>query len=166
MSKPFSLASLSMALARRLPAGEPLNEEPGPQQALASAAPDRARVPARAAASIDTAVIDTLFDLDESGGPSLLREVFTRFLQSADQRLLQMQTALADNEAQALRKAAHAMKSSAFNVGASALARQYGALERCANEHQLHRAGEWLELARHEQACVKVALEDILREVA
>ena len=158
VSKPFSLASLRAGLTPWLAA-----DERAPEVTLqAPATRDRATTALPTVAAIDATTIDTLFELDETGGPELLREVVAGFLNSADERLEQAHKALVDNATPMLRQTAHAMKSSSFNVGAKELAKHYGELERCAIQGELQRAGECLERTRLEQGRVKAELDGIL----
>lgn len=169
VSKPFSLTSLRAGVAPWLATNDETNDALPAADAPATPVLERSTAPSDvsiAAAAIDAAAIDTLFELDETGGPGLLREVVAGFLDSADERLEQAHQAVVDNAVQVLRQTAHAMKSSSFNVGAKELAKHYGELERCADRGELQRACEWLERTRREQGRVKAELDSILSALA
>ncbi|WP_457417857.1 ATP-binding protein [Roseateles sp. P5_E7] len=155
VGKPFTLATLAAALAPWLEAGT------GPAQAAVAPAP----LPA-GRASIDSAVIATLIDLDEAGGSALLREVVSGFLEAAGPGLTTIATALAEGRPQDAARLAHTLKSTASNAGARALSRQFGEVERCARSEDLRSAGQWLGQARQEHAQVQTELAGLLRELA
>lgn len=169
VSKPFTLAALRAGVAPWLAAADETIDNLSHAAAQANPVHVTSAAPSGAAisdAAIDPTAIDTLFELDEAGGPGLLREVVAGFLDSADARLEQAHQAIVDNAAQVLRQTAHAMKSSSFNVGAKELAKHYGELERCADRGELQRAGEWLERTRREQGRVVAELDSILSALA
>jgi len=155
VGKPFTLATLAAALAPWLQAGT--------DAATAATAP--APLPA-GRASIDSAVIATLIDLDEAGGSALLREVVSGFLAAADTGLAAMDAALAEGRPEAAARLAHTLKSTAGNAGALALSRLFGELERCARNDDLRSARAWLDQSRREHAQVQTELAELLRELA
>ncbi|WP_077037392.1 ATP-binding protein [Pelomonas sp. KK5] len=150
VAKPFSLAVLAAALAPWLEARSP-------------EAPAATATVARTGA-IDRKAIATLMELDEDG--ELLREVLEGFLQTADPGLTALEAALASRDARELARTAHALKSSAGNVGALALAERYGELERGARGGGLDGAAALIEAIRAEQRRAAAELVTLLREHA
>jgi CheY-like chemotaxis protein/HPt (histidine-containing phosphotransfer) domain-containing protein len=158
VAKPFTLASLAAALE--------------PWLATADASPPRSPAraprpemsPATAGAAIDRAAVATLLDLDDSG--ELLREVVTGFLQTADAGLAEVRAALVAGSTQGLSRPAHALKSSAANVGARVLSALYGDIERRARAGRMGDMGVQLEAIDREQARATAELGALLLEFA
>ncbi|MDZ7858095.1 response regulator [Sphaerotilus sp.] len=138
LAKPYTLAGLRAVLVRWLPAA------------------------AREMPAIDRKVIESLCELDESGGMDLAREIFEAFLESAEPAMVRIEAALADGDLGVLGQAAHAMKSSAANVGALALSAGHRELERCAREARLSDAQRLLAPVRHEHARAVAALRELM----
>jgi two-component system, sensor histidine kinase and response regulator len=144
LAKPYTLAMLSAMLGRWLPAG-------GTETATAEQP-----------AAIDLAVLDTLRELDESGGFGLARQIFRSFIESADDGLAQVETAIAASNGKALGQAAHALKSSTANVGAQILSGCYSELECCGREGRIDEAGALLGRVRREHMRASSQLRDML----
>jgi len=125
LTKPLQVAALAQALERWL-GGEP------------AAAPADA-VPPATDAPPDTPLMDFSrlqeFKEFDDEDLSMTREVLTLFLGDAPVRLQAIEAALAAGDAQALGRAAHALKGAASNIGAVAL--QQG----CSHLEELARAG-------------------------
>jgi HPt (histidine-containing phosphotransfer) domain-containing protein len=83
---------------------------------------------------IDRTVIDMLLNLDRAKGASRLARAVSQFKAIAPLRAEAMQKAVCDEDAEALWKAAHALKSSAGALGASQLSRHCGEIESIACE--------------------------------
>ena len=165
LAKPYTLASLREMLARWLPAAGPA-APPLPDAAPASAAIAPAPRPsAPPEPAIDAAVIASLRELDEDGGLGLAHELFVSFLDGADAGIAAVESALALADAPALAHAAHALKSSAGNVGATALAACYRELERCAREARMNAAGKLAVKTRREHDRAVASLRAMLQEV-
>lgn len=136
LPKPYLLATLRAELARwLLPA-----EAPAPQ-------------------ALNMAVIDSLRDLDETGGMGLAQEIFSAFLTSSTRRLAELDAAMAKGDVQSLGKIAHALKSSAANVGALVLSAHYRELEKFARAGRVDEALAQLATMRHEHARAVSAIE-------
>lgn len=114
LPKPYLLSSLRTALARWLPEGR-------------EAATD----------TLDMAVIDALRDLDDTGSMDLACEIFDAFLASSVPRMADLKLALTKGDAPSVGKLAHALKSSAANVGAMQLFAECQELEKIARDGQL-----------------------------
>jgi signal transduction histidine kinase/HPt (histidine-containing phosphotransfer) domain-containing protein/ActR/RegA family two-component response regulator len=117
LAKPYLLAALRAELARWLPEGP-------------VAAPD----------ALDMAVIDALRDLDETGSMGLAQEIFRAFLASSASRMAELNVAFEQSDAQSMGKLAHALKSSAANVGAWLVSAQCQELEKLARDGCLDEA--------------------------
>ncbi len=93
----------------------------------ASAAPDApgsARAQQQVAAGeepINPRALDTIRQLPGPNGELLVQKVIAAYLGDAPARLAQLQAAAAAGDAEALRRTAHALKSSSANVGAEQL---------------------------------------------
>jgi HPt (histidine-containing phosphotransfer) domain-containing protein len=75
------------------------------------------------------------------GDRDLLQELIGVFLEDAPQRVEGVRRALADGDANALYRAAHALKGSAGNFGAPNVVRRANRLEALAKESDLEAAG-------------------------
>jgi len=143
LGKPYSLQALRAVLSRWL-----------------RSADNDAEVVATHA--IDPAVVDTLRELDESGGFDLARLIFKTFLESAAQGLDQVETAIVFGDGKALGHAAHALKSGSANVGAQTLSSAYGELERCGREGRIDDARVLLVSVRQTQDQALAQMRDML----
>jgi HPt (histidine-containing phosphotransfer) domain-containing protein len=85
---------------------------------------------------LDPAVIETLRQLTSPGEPDVLDEVLKIFLQEAPLRIERLRTFLAAGNIQEVQRAAHSLKGSAGNIGASRLH------ELCRQVDEKGRAGE------------------------
>jgi CheY-like chemotaxis protein/HPt (histidine-containing phosphotransfer) domain-containing protein len=80
-------------------------------------------------AAIDRQVLDQLRELDPTGGQTLVRQILQVYLDTSGNYLAQMEQAIAANDADGLRRAAHSLKSSSANVGAKALSEVFKRME-------------------------------------
>jgi len=138
LTKPFTGEQLRATLARWLapaalgvyaaPAGPLPTAEPGPTAPSADGSP------------INRHVLAAIDRLDPQGGAGLLKAVLRAFLESAPQAVAQVDAGLAAGDASALSRAAHALKSSAANVGAERLAALYRQLETLGRGERLEEA--------------------------
>ena len=150
LAKPYTLVALYSMLAAWLPAPGPAaahRSDPTPMPAAAA----RAAEAEQEAPAIHQAAIDALRELEEPGSTELVTQLVSSFLASADRNLSHLAAAVSDANAKALSKTAHALKSSAANLGAVALSGCYRELERCGREGHLDDAPGHLQQARHEQ---------------
>ena len=70
---------------------------------------------------LDPAVLETLRQLTEPGEPDVLEEVLRIFLQEAPPRIERLRTSWAAGNIVEMQRAAHSLKGSAGNIGATAL---------------------------------------------
>ena len=149
LAKPYTLAQLHGTLSGWL-ATAPVATEAAPP----------------AAPAINPRSIGMLRELDEPGSQTLVSQLVTMFLASADAQLALLDAAVADGQAKALGKLAHAMKSSSANLGADALSACYRELERFAREGRMTDAPPLIERLRVEQRRAVLELRELLVEPA
>jgi CheY-like chemotaxis protein/HPt (histidine-containing phosphotransfer) domain-containing protein len=125
LTKPLQVGALAQALEKWI--GVSGAEQP-PALASATAASDTAGEP-----PMDFGRLQEFRDYDDEE-LTMTREVIGLFLADTPQRLEAIEAAVAARDAQALATAAHALKGSAGNVGATALHKLAGKLEASAKE--------------------------------
>ncbi len=130
--------------------------------ALAAAAPGRTS----AGEAINPRALDAIRRLPGTNGPTLVTKVIHAYLADTRPRLAQMRVAIDAGDADALRKAAHAMKSSSANVGADPLAGYCRELEMIGRAGTLDGAQAPLDAAASELERVFAALQAIVGEAA
>lgn len=81
--------------------------------------------------------MNTFNDLKESTGADYIGELIDAFLDDAPNLFAQMKSALANNEAESFRRAAHSMKSNAATFGARELSGLAKELEHLGRENNL-----------------------------
>ena len=104
--------------------------------------------------------LNTFNTLKESTGADFIPELIDAFIEDAYDQLEQLKTALASNDAETFRRAAHSLKSNAATFGAmelSALARE---LEMMGRDKNLE-AGTRLEVLREAFEKVKNQLNEL-----
>ena len=141
LAKPYTLATLRAMLARWLVATPVV------------------------ACAINLAFIETLRELDDMGGTGLTRELFQAFLGTTDLGMTQVQVAIRTGNGKSLAQAAHALKSSAANVGAQVLSDGYHALEKYAREGRITEAWTMFEPIRLEHQRVVSQIDELLMEL-
>ena len=77
---------------------------------------------AAAGGVLDRAALDAIRALDESGAAGLLRQVLHLYFESSPRLIAELRRARAAGDTVAVRNAAHSLKSSSANLGATALA--------------------------------------------
>jgi two-component system sensor histidine kinase/response regulator len=165
LSKPFTRDQLAAILASwlRPPAPAAGGDTPGsPPPASARAMP----VAIGAAAPINPRALAAIRELSAANGPALVRKVVRAFLADTPTRLAQMRGATGTGDAEALRKAAHGLKSSCANVGAERMAESCKELEAIGRSADTDGAQRLLNDAEEEFERVGVALEALLEQEA
>jgi two-component system, sensor histidine kinase and response regulator len=143
LAKPYSMVQLQMTLQRWLTGVE--------QDAPAGEAHQPARLDGAATIpAINMKVLETLRELDPDGGMGLARQIVQTFLESAQQRVEDVEQAIASSDSTMLGQAAHALKSSTANVGAETLSGLYKQLEKLGREQRIDEARELLDDVRRE----------------
>jgi signal transduction histidine kinase/CheY-like chemotaxis protein/HPt (histidine-containing phosphotransfer) domain-containing protein len=129
LAKPYTGDELLAVLAHWLPA-----ERRKP--AARAPAGVAGGVPADEAAPLDPAALDKIRALSPDGAEALVEQVLTAYLKAAGREWARFDQGLAEGDAGLLASAAHALKSSSFNVGAQRFA------ELCREVEQLGRDGQ------------------------
>ncbi len=91
---------------------------------------------------IDNAAIDALTSLQQPGKPDLFAKIFSMFELNTPGLLESIEAGYATGDSEAVRTAAHSLKSSAAYVGASELSEICKVIEVAAREEQLEQAQE------------------------
>ncbi|MEH6358173.1 MAG: ATP-binding protein [Pseudomonadales bacterium] len=101
----------------------------------APAEPPEATQPARDnSGPIDFSMLDTLRSLQQPGQPDIVKKIIRTYLDEAPPLLKKLATAETSHDTTALFQAAHALKSSSYNVGALELAQHCKELEAIGRE--------------------------------
>ncbi len=140
LSKPFSSGELVAILNRWLPAStrsatEAEKPVAGPSLSATGIAD----------ASIDQEVLDKIRTLERNGAPHLVSRLVGLYLQGTLPLIERMKQARADDDYEALRAAAHTLKSSSANVGAMKLQGLCKELESRARDRRVEDALERIE---------------------
>ena len=90
-----------------------------------------------------TSVIDrnAFEDLKQMAGADFIGELINTFLEDAPQLIAQLHSALAANDAETFRRAAHSLKSNAASFGANHLSALAKELEMLGRENKLNEVG-------------------------
>ena len=127
LAKPFTVAQLREAIARW---PRPIQSEEHQMATLSATNNDTV---------LDRAALDQIRQLQGVGQPDLLRQVIDIYLESSSKLVEQIDAALASADAAAAGRAAHALKSSSGNVGATAVTQLAAAIEAAARGNELDR---------------------------
>ena len=146
LSKPFSQEQL-----RKVLEGLRADDEVIPAVPVVAAAE-------RTGAVLDVRALEQIRALQQPGSPDLLAKVIALYLDSSTRLTEQIRTALEAGDADGLRLAAHALKSSSGNVGATGLADIAKQLEAYGREQQLDAARPLVTQMAEEQQRVVDAL--------
>jgi signal transduction histidine kinase/DNA-binding response OmpR family regulator len=131
LTKPLHVAALALALEKWVKTpGEPA--EPADLFAAEEPASPASTAQAGEPAVMDFSRLNEFKEFDDEE-QTMTREVMGLFIADAPQRLSDIASAMAANDAQALYKAAHALKGAASNVGASAMQAVCAQLEEAAS---------------------------------
>ncbi|MCK9606842.1 MAG: EAL domain-containing protein [Methylomonas sp.] len=113
LSKPFSLAQIQQALEKWLPLQANV---PQPKSITQIKIPKQ-----KVTAVLDEPTLASLKAIADSNGITLLEKSIKLYMQTAPETAEQIHQAIADRNADALRNAAHSLKSASANLGARAL---------------------------------------------
>jgi len=135
LTKPYTHAELEAILTNALQSQEP--EKP-PVENTPSATPptppsEKPQEPDNNGA-IDFTTLDTLSSLQQPGQPNIVKKIIRTYLDEAPPLLKKLAEAETSHDTSALYQAAHALKSSSFNVGALELAKHCKELEAIGRE--------------------------------
>jgi CheY-like chemotaxis protein/HPt (histidine-containing phosphotransfer) domain-containing protein len=167
LSKPFTFTELS-AMAQRWMAD--LQSKPQadarfqPVPAQPPSGPPRAPDPGDDAAPgmLNRAHLEMIRQLSRDTGQDLLAQMVAAFISDAAARLGTMVAGLAGGDADAIRQAAHALKSASGNVGAEALSECCRELEALTRTGELAGAARLIDAARLHYSASARALEALL----
>jgi len=152
LSKPFSTDQLLNLLEACL--ANDAQSKPGAQPA-----PYQAAVTGEANTVLDRSMLDRIRALSRPGGPNLLFKVLGLYASSSVSLTDALTTAAINQDAEAMRQAAHALKSASANVGANAFAEVCKELEIAASNGSLEEACLLLDVLRDEHKRVLQALD-------
>ena len=152
LSKPFTQQALGQTLSRwiSLPRVAPPAEAPEPAPADDSV--------------INLQALDNIRALSPSNGDALLERVLQAFLRDTPAHLHTLRQAIAADDAEQLRKAAHSLKSSSANIGASMLAQRSKELEQLGRNHTTAGAAPLLADMEHSFQAARQALGALLEK--
>jgi len=149
LAKPYTRTQLQQVLGRWL---QPDGLQPNTAEVAARSEVSVVTTPAAAArvASINMKFLNQLLELDPSGGMGLARQIQQIYLDSTGKLVSQIEQAIATGDAEALRFAAHSLKSSSANVGAETLSGLFKQLEGVGRAGKLDNASTLFDAARRE----------------
>jgi two-component system sensor histidine kinase/response regulator len=156
LSKPYTLAQLESVLARWLvPSTDPSAAATPAPPALPEAATS---VGEERGSALNMQFLDQFRELDPSGGLSFVKEIMQIYLDTSLETVRQVKQAVAAGDADALRRAAHSLKSSSANVGAEQLSGVFRELEALGREGRLAEAKPLLDkmLQAYEEATAEI----------
>ena len=154
LAKPYTLESLQSALTSMLAS-----------KGVRLAAPAAGEPTPSEVSPLNEATLQALRELDDSGGTALIEELLRTFIETSSQHMVQMHLALRDADADALRRTAHALKSSSANVGADTLAKSFRRLEQLGREERLDEARSLLESIKLEYQQAVACMNDLLAKI-
>ena len=112
---------------------------------------------------LDLKALEVIRGLQREGQPDLLDKVIGLYLRDAPGLLAAMRDAALKGDAEALRRAAHSLKSSSANVGAVRLCDACKALELAARAGELDQVDPQLAVIASDFAQARIALEALLQ---
>jgi HPt (histidine-containing phosphotransfer) domain-containing protein len=114
--------------------------------------------------SIDPGALDNIRSLQKQDRPNLVGKVINIYLEESPKLLTCLRDAIPGGDTTAMTKAAHSLKSSSANVGASALATLCKELEALGRASSTENAPQLLSGIEAEFERVQVALTEELKE--
>ena len=155
LSKPYSRAQLETILARWL----------GPDTIVPTAEPATgASIREERDSALNMRFLDQFRELDPDGGLGLIKEIMTVYLDNSLALLRQVEQGLIAGDADALRRAAHSLKSSSANVGAEKLSKLFVKLEALGRDGQLTAAMPLLDQTRQAYAEATAEMRELVKE--
>jgi len=148
LSKPFTHEQLFAALKRWLPLNTGAQS---PQPALIQQV-------------LDPAPLEQLADIGQRRGTDTLGKVIRLYLEDAPDLMARIERGMADKDLEQVQQAAHSLKSSSANVGASALARSCARMETAARERDSAPIPQLLRDAQRNLPLVVNALQQRLQQ--
>ena len=158
LAKPYTRSQLEEVLRRWLPALRTPAPEIGPTGDSVSSAADSSLL------AIDWSILERYRELDPTGSRGLVCKIMRVYLDSAPAGIGQIAEALAVGDADALRRAAHTLKSSSANVGGMGLSKVFRELEELGKEARLESANPVFKQATREYEHLQTEIRDWLAE--
>jgi len=154
LAKPYTGESLFALLAHWLPA-----ERRKPADAGAAARPENH---ADAASPLDPEALEKIRALSPERAEALVGQVLSAYLKAAEREWAHFDQGLTEGDLSMLTRAAHALKSSSFNVGANGLAERCSEIERLGRDGQMRQLLTRVDGLRAEWKRVDAALKALL----
>jgi HPt (histidine-containing phosphotransfer) domain-containing protein len=110
-------------------------------------------------ASMDRMFLDRIRILQDRGNPGLLQKVIGLYFQEAPKLLQLLRDASDRDDSKGMQQAAHALKSSSANLGASRLARICEEMEALTRSEETAKARPLITLLENEYSKVQTALD-------
>ncbi len=165
LAKPYTLAQLHATLQRwLLPTGAVASA--AALTTVAQVATTPAAADGAAPSTLNRAALETLRELDPAGGMQLANEVLRLFCDMAPRSNAQLRDAVATGNGKVLGQVAHALKSSAANVGAESLSVGCRELEKLAREERIDEALALADSVGAELERALAAVRGMLEETA
>ena len=117
-------------------------------------------------ASIDRHALEEIGQLDSSPGKGMLREIIVSYCALSTKLMLQLRSAVADNDVEQIELLAHSLKGSSGQVGAVLLTALCEQILTGVRNDDLGDAGHLCERAAVEHSAVIVALDKELQRIA
>ncbi len=119
LAKPFTKSQLQSILGRWVASDQAVEPEATGEE---DDVPNHDEMTDKPSDPLDHSALDTLRQLESSGSAGLVQRVVDKYLETGDNLVQGINRALASDDPQAMREAAHSLKSSSANVGGSHLA--------------------------------------------
>jgi len=162
LAKPFSGEQLFAVLRRWLPIERRRN---APETHATKALPDNEALVADPAPSpLNPAALENIRQLAPAQSEALVRQLILSYQKAAEQEWARLEQGLAARDAALVASAAHALKSSSFNVGADVFAGCCKAVEGLARETGLGEVDGLIDALRGERWRVQQALNELLED--
>lgn len=134
LAKPYGADALLAILARWLPVERRQSAAVRAEWRSLSQPPVDVSTQAEARQAIDRTAFDKIRALSPAGGDELVLQVVAAYLKAAERELSRLEQGIGNDDGVLLGKAAHALKSSSFNVGALSFAASCQAVEEAARD--------------------------------
>lgn len=110
------------------------------------------------ATALDQKILENIRGLQKEGEPSLIDKIITIYLQTTSKLLRDLSEAVAASDVQATKKAAHSLKSSSANVGATKLSELCKEVEAMGRNNSIRGASALVTKIKHEYNAVEKSL--------
>lgn len=166
LSKPFTQHGLRDVLERWIDPERENRDDSSTQDGQPESSPIEQATASDLEGVLDQEILDSLMELSPDGSNSIVVRVFKSFRGLAPRMIEQIREALEEQDIDALKRAAHSLKSSSANVGARQLSNLFRFLEAVANEGSTKGAEPIADEIDREYARVLAAMQVVLDESA